>query len=287
MANINALNQCRSIGFLKIITNSLKLSFANMDTFFKCLLPPFLLQIAGIAIALAPAYLAKEIGMNGSLGLYLTLVIGGGIIGIVLFCNGFWKYILAYAATASMSETLIATKKLTDTKTHMEKIQVRAGKYVALLLLVCLFQLVLGVVSASWDKIFQNDFAEILIQILVAIPQIYIMLNLQAFVLDDCSPTQSIKESVDLIRGNFLKTLWFCFLTGILALIILAPTLIACLMAGTSVGLLSASQSLNPANSTAWIIVISALATITTIAMVPIYMLLYTQWYLKLKAERK
>lgn len=191
-----------------IFTNSVILYFQNFGSFFKYMAFPVLGQVFGIVLAFFAAFwFAANLpnwAVKGSLldnfsviFILLMLII---LPGLLIFAKAFWDYLVAYGAINSMLENLLKSGKVYDFPAHNEVILRKSFKFVGLWLVIGLLSM-LGSFPLIW--------------VIAAIMFVYFILVFQIFVFE---PQQSIygcfKRSVEIIKGNFARTVGLAALIG-------------------------------------------------------------------------
>mgnify|MGYP003325768464 CR=1 FL=1 len=122
--------------------------------------------------------------------------------GFLLFAKAFWDYLVAYGAVNSMLDGLMKSGKVYDFPAHTEVITRKSGKYIFLWALIGLLSII------AYFPLFW---------VIGFIMFIYFILVFQVFVYE---PTKSVfgcfKKSVEIIKGNFARTLGLCTLVAAL-----------------------------------------------------------------------
>ncbi len=193
-----------------IFGKAVKLYFANIISFLKYMTFPVLGQFFGLLIVFGalflyadnlPKFLVKNSVFDNFSMIFIILLI---VIlpGFLLFAKAFWDYLVAYGAVNSMLDGLMKSGKVYDFPAHTEVITRKSGKYILLWSLIGLLSII-----AFFPLFWVVGF----------IMFIYFILVFQVFVYE---PTKSIfgcfKKSVEIIKGNFARTLGLCTLVAIL-----------------------------------------------------------------------
>lgn len=266
------------MGFLAIIKESLRQTFANIKLFFKCLFPPTFGQIVGLVVALSPVFIFSGLAGTNVL-LYLLLVLAGSIVGIVIFCIYFWKYLLAYAALVSISERLISNDMVADIRGHIDAIKQRSGPYIVLLLILCAVQIVISAIG------YKSSLSGTVLGCLM----LYMVLSMQTFVLGNEDPKEAILTSIKMIKGNFWRTFWLSILGGIATIILIMPIYIAFIIVALTMlkGIIIPGLSMPDTSAIMGAsIVLIIVSVFMSIYLVPFNTMIYTHWYLKLKSAK-
>ena len=198
------------VSMIEIFFKGIKYYFLNFEKFMKYLAFPVFGQVAGITIIFTAAYLytilipkltqSAPIFDNILFVFLLLLVIT--LPGFFIFCKAFWDYLVAMAALNSMASYIIeSNNKIEDTSIADGLIKNRSFSYVMLLILLSIIYIV-GSFPLLWA--------------IMAIGFVYLSLTFQAFALEEnISPFGAISLSVNLIKHNFLKTLFLLAALGI------------------------------------------------------------------------
>lgn len=191
-----------------IFGKGLKLYFSNFGSFFKYMAFPVFGQIVGIILTFVASYFylihlqkttTPEQMYNNitSVFLFLFLLI---LPGILIFAKAFWDYLVAYGALNSMLENLLKSGRVYDFPAHTQLITRRTGSFVALWILVGILSFI-GVIPLFW--------------IIAGILFVYFVLCFQVFTFEpDKSPIGCLQKSMEIIKGNFGKTVALLALLG-------------------------------------------------------------------------
>lgn len=194
---------------LGVFWQGTKLYFSNSISFFKYLAFPVFGQILGIILILFASYSYSCCLKN--------LIIPGGIFdnflmiffvlilvtlpGLFILIKAFWEYLVAYGAINSMVENMLKSGKVYDFHAHTELITRRSASFGALWLLLAILGLI-GAFPLFW--------------VISGILAVYFILIFQVFVYEpDKSPIGCFKKSMEIIKGNFARTLGLITLLGI------------------------------------------------------------------------
>lgn len=193
-----------------IFGKGLKLYFSNFFSFLKYMAFPVLGQILGIILIFTASYFyldhlqkttTPEQMYNNitSIFLFLFLLI---LPGILIFAKAFWDYLVAYGAVNSMLENLLKSGRVYDFPAHTQMITRRTGSFVALWVLVGILSAI-GMIPLLW--------------IIAGILFVYFVLIFQVFTFEpDKSPVGCFQKSMEIVKGNFGKTVALIALLGIL-----------------------------------------------------------------------
>lgn len=193
-----------------IFGKGLKLYFSNFFSFFKYMAFPVLGQIVGIILIFVASYFyldhlqkttTPEQMYNNitSIFLFLFLLI---LPGVLIFAKAFWDYLVAYGAVNSMLENLLKSGRVYDFPAHTQLITRRTGSFVALWVLVGILSAI-GMIPLLW--------------IIAGILFVYFVLIFQVFTFEpDKSPVGCFQKSMEIVKGNFGKTVALIALLGIL-----------------------------------------------------------------------
>lgn len=265
-----------------IIGDSFRKSFNNFKPFLKFFAYPVFGQIIGLFIALIPAIVLPALliaGAGASASVVIALVALSLIIGLPLFCHAFWKCMVRTAASYIIAKELILKNKLMDFKVAEDMIYKRAGSYVGLLLWLTLIGIIIYIVGyillyiafggaivtdvkAGAGMYYTQQF---ILQAITAIMMIPFSLSYSAFSLNpEFLSLPAIKKSLALINKKFIKTLLFLAAISAVFFIIAIPMILLLLI--PIVGFIA--------------------VMLIAIIFIPLYVMLYTHWYLKLEAEK-
>lgn len=202
-----------------IFGRSVKLYFTNFGSFFKYMAFPVFGQILGIILVLSASYfyaenLPKYVAQGGILNNFSMIFLILFIItlpGLLIFAKAFWDYLVAYGAINSMVENMLKSGKVYDFPAHTEVITRRTAGYIGLWLLFGLFVMI-GFFPLFW--------------VIAGILFIYFVLIFQVFTFEpDKSPLGCFQKSMELIKGNFARTLGLLAIVGILTYRILPDSI--------------------------------------------------------------
>lgn len=185
-----------------ILGKGIKLYFLNFEKFIKYMAFPIFGQIIGITLVFAAAYVftlkapaltsANPVFDNILLVFLLLLLIS--LPGFFIFTKAFWDYLIAMVSLNSMASTLAEGGTLDDVSVHDDMARKRSGSYVILLLLLAIITLI-GLLPPFW------------------LFMVYLTLTFQVFALeDDISAPKAIATSINLIKGNYARTILLIFL---------------------------------------------------------------------------
>lgn len=197
------------VNVIKIFFNGVKLYFLNFEKFFKYMAFPIFGQIIGIALIFTASYiftlnvstLTAKNPVFDNIPLVFLILLLMTLPGFFIFCKAFWEYLIAIASLNSMASTLIEGGKLDDMGMHAELIKRRTGSYILFLFILTIINLILSI-PILWG--------------LLAIAFVYLSLSFQVFALEeDKSAFGAIKTSFNLVKFNFLKTLFLLVILGL------------------------------------------------------------------------
>lgn len=188
----------------------IKLYFTNFGSFLKYMAFPVLGQILGIVLILLASFfysvnLPKMIVPGGILDnfpiIFLILFLVT-LPGLIILIKAFWDYLVAYGAVNSMLDNMLKSGRVYDFHAHTELISRRSLSYGALWALLAFLGLI-----ASFP----------LFWVIAAILSVYFILIFQVFTFEpQTSPIGCFKKSMDLVKGNFWRTLGLMTLLGAL-----------------------------------------------------------------------
>lgn len=192
-----------------VFWQGIKLYFTNFGSFFKYMAFPVFGQVLGVILTMAPAFwyaqnLPKWIIKGGifdnfsMIFLVLILII---LPGLLVFAKAFWDYLVAYGAINSMLDNMVKSGRVYDFAAHNEVITRRTTGFVGLWILFGIFTTI-GAFPLFWVVAF--------------ILFVYFVLIFQVFAFEpDKSPVGCFQKSVDIIKGNFARTLGLMILLGL------------------------------------------------------------------------
>lgn len=184
-----------------VFGQGLKLYFTNFGSFFKYMAFPVFGQIFGIILVLCASYfyienLPKYIAQGGVFNNFSMIFLVLFIItlpGLLVFAKAFLDYLVAYGAVNSMVENMLKSGKVYDFPAHTEVITRRMTKFIGLWLLFGLYVIV-GSFPLFW--------------VIAGVLFVYFVLIFQVFTFEpDKSPLGCFQKSMELIKGNFARTL--------------------------------------------------------------------------------
>lgn len=194
------------ISSLKIFFEGIKLYFKNIDKFIGYMTFPVLGQVLGVVLIFTTVHLfgnnvEKIVLINPALNnvsIMFTILILLSVPSFMIFFASFWKYLVAMGALNSMANNLISGAKLEDLNIHNDIITRRMSTYLFLILILSIISLI-GLIPILWA--------------VLLVVMIYLSLVFQIFALEEnLNSLDIIKKSVQIIKGNFLKTTIVLFL---------------------------------------------------------------------------
>lgn len=193
-----------------VFWQSIKLYFTNFDSFLKYMAFPVFGQIAGIIIILFVSYfysvnLQKMVIKGSILDNFLMIFLLLFILtlpGLLILIKAFWDYLVAYGAVNSMLDNMLKSGKVYDFHAHTEVIARRSASYGFLWGVLAVLGLI-ALIPVFW--------------IIAVIMFVYFILVFQVFAFEpDKSVLGCFQRSVEIIKGNFAKTLSLAVLIGLL-----------------------------------------------------------------------
>jgi len=222
----------KETGIFEIISESVGLYFSNFSKFFKYMSFPVLGQIIGLILIFSCTYVyTKNLPYlisnykffdNFFVIIFLSLLIT--LPGFIILLKAFWEFIVAYGAVNSMVESMTKSGKLYDFPAHNQVITRRANSYILLWFIYGLF-ILLSLNICFW--------------VLGLIFFIYFILIFQIFTLEELPPLQCFKRSLELIKGNYLKTALLVLFIGGFTYLLLPQLIMALINLTNTVGFLS------------------------------------------------
>lgn len=193
-----------------IFSQGVQLYFSNLGSFLKYMAFPVLGQILGmILILLASFFYAQNLpnwivknGLFDNFSMIFLILFIITLPGLLIFAKAFWDYLVAYGAVNSMVDNMVKSGKVYDFPAHTELITRRIAGFIGLWALFGLFTVV-GCFPLLW--------------VIAGILFVYFVLIFQVFTFEpDKSPVGCFKKSMELVKGNFARTLGLMTLLGIL-----------------------------------------------------------------------
>lgn len=193
-----------------VFSQGVKLYFQNFDQFFKYLAFPVLGQILGLILTFLAAYfyavnlpnwvVAGGLFDNFSMIFFVLILLI--LPGLAIFVKAFWDYLVAYGAINSMTDNMLKSGRVYDFAAHTELITRKTPKFVGLWILFGLFTVV------AYFPLFW---------VIGVILFVYFVLIFQVFTFEpDKSAFGCFQKSLNIIKGNFWRTLGLMTLLGLL-----------------------------------------------------------------------
>lgn len=191
-----------------IFGQSMKLYFTNFGSFFKYMAFPVFGQILGLIVIVFASYiyashLPKMIvpgGVFDNFSMIFLVLFLVTLPGILILVKAFWDYLVAYGAVNSMLDNMLKSGKVYDFHAHTEVINRRSASYGFLWGILALLGII-GLFPLFW--------------VIGGILFVYFVLVFQVFTFEpDKSIFGCFKKSVNIIKGNFLRTLVLIVLIG-------------------------------------------------------------------------
>ncbi|MDD3149480.1 MAG: hypothetical protein PHV68_01480 [Candidatus Gastranaerophilales bacterium] len=228
-----AKDEKKLMNIFEIIFKGSWIYVKNFMTFFNTMLFPLFGQLLGILMILVPSFIFSQnmprllyqypylnnIFLVFSCLLLLTLP------GFFIFTKAFWEYLVRMISLNTIASDLIKSGKAGDIQVHNQKVSARTRQYIILLAILALIWVVglllpYIVVPLNIDYLYKQIFfwgGEALMIIFLTILSVYLSLTYQVFAFETISPQATLKRSIELVEGNFFRTV-------ILAVIIFALT---------------------------------------------------------------
>ena len=211
----------RKYTFFNIIRRSFDFLEKNLFTFIKCAFFPIVMQTAGIILSLFPCiFLTAVQKLNGeALVPYIIPMLICLIAGIVLFCIGFWKYLLL-SCYFSLGANDYDENKGFYLQIYKNDILKRQGNYAKVLLWAALFGILIFAAIMLAIFVIYNTATQILSLILAillmttALIWYYVKITfiVPIFTMEkDLKPYDVFLKSFNMIKGS---KFWFIFALG-------------------------------------------------------------------------
>lgn len=226
----------------QIIFKSISIYIKNIIPLTETMCFPVFGIILGIVLILYPSFwipehlpkLIPDFGVNQStLLLYILILLITIIPGFFLFTKAFWEFFVRMASLNSMIINLYRNNKLKDIFIHNQTIKLKSKDYVNLLLLISLIWLAIFLLPCSIliFKIMFNlnnitglsltIFLGIISFILTIICSVKFGLIFQIFAIEEQTPINTLKKSWNMVKGNFIRTLFIGVVAYVLTSIII------------------------------------------------------------------
>lgn len=193
-----------------IFCQGTKLYFTNFGSFFKYMAFPTFGQVLGIVLILITtsfysANIQKWIIPGGILDNFMLIFLILFLLtlpGLFILIKAFCDYLVAYGSVNSMLDNMLKSGRVYDFHAHTELVARRSSAFASIWLIWALFGLI-GSFPLFW--------------VIFGILSVYFMLVFQVFTFEpDKSALGCFKKSVNLIKGNFTRTLGLMAILGVL-----------------------------------------------------------------------
>lgn len=200
---------------IKIFFEGLKIYCVNIHKFLLYMAFPVLGQLLGLYLIFGLTYwysqnfqdlVVKYPALNdmSTMLLFSVLMV---VPGLLIFIKAFWDYLIAYSALNSMTEGYLNTGRVYDFKAHNDVALKKTFSFVALWFLFGIFTAI-AVIPIFW--------------IVGFIFFVYFILIFQVFTFENgLSPIGYFRRSLEIIRGNFLRTFLFMIVLGVFTYVLL------------------------------------------------------------------
>ncbi len=194
--------------FVWIILAAIRIYSTNFLKFCGYMLFPVLGQILGLLLIFCPAglyvvhlpELAEKYPAFRDMSTITLCAAAIAIPGLLVFMKAFWDYLVAYGALNSVTEGFLTTGRIYDFPAHKATVTGRSIKYIVLWFLCSIFWII-AIIPFFW--------------VIGAIFFIYFILIFQVFSFEpETSAGGCFKRSLQLIRGNWLRTLLIMLVIG-------------------------------------------------------------------------
>ena len=194
----------------EIFLKSIELYLLNIHKFFMYMSFPVLGQILGLVLIIIPALFmrtalpeltAKYSVLADDPVKQFGLVLLTTMPGLILMISAFWKYLVAYVALNSMTQSALTSGKVYDFPAHNSIVTRNLGNYIILWCFISIFGLLM--------------FNPIL-GILGGILFIFFILVFQVFTFENDKNVFSVLgRSFKLVQKDFFGTMWMSLVFGI------------------------------------------------------------------------
>ncbi len=198
--------------FFNIVGRSFVFFFKNFRALFNLMLPPVILQILGIVLSLLPTlYLVFVQKLKGEeLSVYLLPIFVCLVFGLILYCSGFWKYLLLNCYFTYGANDFDDGKSF-YAQIYKNNMKNRQGEYVKALLWPALYMFlifavgILIIVYCFMIKTFISNFiaviSMIILTIILTVFSLKISLLVPIFTLEpDVKPLDVMKKSLSMTK---------------------------------------------------------------------------------------
>lgn len=200
--------------FVNILFKSLQMYLMNIHKFFLYMSFPVLGQILGLVLIFAPTmYLTGVLPTLASKYVFfsepskqLALVLLVTLPGLAIFVSAFWKYLVAYVALNSMTQSALTSGKIYDFPAHNGVVNRNLWSYILLWLIISILSF-----------IFFNP----LLILIGGIFFIFFILVFQVFTFEsDAGVINCFSKSFKLIKSSYWATLGIAIVMFLVAWII-------------------------------------------------------------------
>lgn len=197
-----------------ILLKSLQMYLLNIHKFFLYMSFPVLGQILGLVLIFAPTmYLANVLPILANKYVFfsepskqLALVLLVTLPGLVVFVSAFWKYLVAYVALNSMTQSALTSGKIYDFPAHNGVVNRNLWSYILLWLFISILSFICF-----------NPF----LFIVGGIFFIFFILVFQVFTFEsDAGVINCFSKSFKLIKSSYWSTLGMAIVLFLIAWII-------------------------------------------------------------------
>ena len=186
---------------LNIFFEGLKIYCLNLHKFLLYMAFPVLGQLLGIFMIFGLNFwftnnlndLTQKYSALNNVSTMMLFIVLTALPGFVIFMKSFWDYLVAYGALNSMTEGYLNTGKVYDFKSHNEVVLKKTFSFILLWFLFGIFTL-LAIIPIFW--------------VIGIIFFVYFVLIFQVFTFENgLSPIGYFRRSLQIIKGNFVRTL--------------------------------------------------------------------------------
>ncbi len=222
-----------------------KALFDNFLKFFVTFLIPLLGYLFGLGLCVAGIFALLNSATNVNMLFLLPLGLVFNIIGLIVFCYFFWRFLIISASTYIVAKKFFETGEEPDYHEANKAIEARAKDYIILLLILVviatlpfiIFYLIPISLMSSFPSLIAREqvaalslVASLFLFLSFIILNIYLTLALPLFVLNEnLTPKNSIKLSFSLVGKNFWPTvlviLFFMLTTVPIVLVCFIPVI--------------------------------------------------------------
>lgn len=207
----------------------------NIIPFSRAMIFPVFGQLVGIILILGPVYFYRQYFLLNIpveqlqeniifalLGMLLIIIPG-----FAIFLKAFWDYMVVMVSLNSMSAGILNRQRAGDFKYHNASVKEKSLDYITLLFILMAIWLVLLAIPFAvlvfgysfLNKIFSTllfMMCAVCCLIILGVLSVYLCLSFQIFAFEKIKPLEVLKQSFNMIKNNFWRTVTLGILLFIL-----------------------------------------------------------------------